>query len=176
VLKSYKKCLRPRRQLDPGPPGAGSRCNGLHLSHDKQPTAAPVATTHTARDSNLDSDNHDMSRHYLHSHTRTIRPSTASPIYLCAYFQRVLRGALALAPRSRRDTATHTARDSNLDSGNHDMPGLPTPAYPNDAPIHGLTDKPLAYFQRISTAPALEFWNPLESSGTGNFAGLLLSL
>jgi hypothetical protein len=33
----------------------------------------------------------------------------------------------------------------------------------------------------MSTAPALEFWNPLESSGTGNlkafnFAGLRLSL
>jgi hypothetical protein len=28
----------------------------------------------------------------------------------------------------------------------------------------------------ISTAPALEFWNPLESSGTGNFAGLQISL
>jgi hypothetical protein len=27
-----------------------------------------------------------------------------------------------------------------------------------------------------TTAPALEFWNPLESSGTGNFAGLRLSL
>jgi membrane protein required for beta-lactamase induction len=30
--------------------------------------------------------------------------------------------------------------------------------------------------QVFSTAPALEFWNPLESSGTGNFAGLQLSL
>jgi hypothetical protein len=28
----------------------------------------------------------------------------------------------------------------------------------------------------LTTAPALEFWNPLESSGTGNFAGLRLSL
>jgi hypothetical protein len=33
---------------------------------------------------------------YLHSHTRKMRPSTASPIYLCAYFQRIL----GVAPRS----------------------------------------------------------------------------
>jgi hypothetical protein len=43
----------------------------------------------------------------------------------------------------RQDTATHTARDSNLDSGNHDMSRLSTLAYLNDAPIHGLTDIPL---------------------------------
>jgi hypothetical protein len=58
-------------------------------------------------------------------------------------------GCGTLAPRSRRDTATHTARDSNLDSGNHDMSRLSTLAYLNDAPIHGLADKPLAYFQRV---------------------------
>jgi hypothetical protein len=40
-------------------------------------------------------------------------------------------------------TATHTARDSNLDSGNHDMSRLSSLAYLNDAPIHGLTDMPL---------------------------------
>ena len=45
--------------------------------------------------------------------------------------------------------AIPTARDSNLDSGNHDMSRLSTLAYLNDSPIHGLTDKPLAYFQRI---------------------------
>ena len=73
-----------------------------------------------------------------------MRPSTASPIYLYAYFQRILGVAPSpLAPRP------HTARDSNLDSGNHDMSRLSTLAYLNDAPIHGLTDKPLAYFQRI---------------------------
>jgi hypothetical protein len=76
-----------------------------------------------------------------------MRPSTPSPIYLYAYFQRILGGTLAL--RSRQDTATHAARDSNLGSGNHDMSRLSTLAYLNDAPIHGLTDIPLAYFQRI---------------------------
>ena len=30
--------------------------------------------------------------------------------------------------------------------------------------------------QDVVSAPALEFWGPLESSGTGNFAGLQLSL
>jgi hypothetical protein len=45
-------------------------------------------------------------------------------------------GCGTLAPRSRRGTATHTARDSNPDSGNHDMSRLSTLAYPNDAPIH----------------------------------------
>jgi hypothetical protein len=52
-------------------------------------------------------------------------------------------GTLALAPRSH--TATPTARDSNLGSGNHDMYRLSAFAYPNDAPIHGLTDIRLAY-------------------------------
>jgi hypothetical protein len=54
-----------------------------------------------------------------------------------------------LAPRSRQDTATHTARDPNLDSGNQDMSRLSALAYPNDAPIHGLTDIRLAYSPRI---------------------------
>jgi hypothetical protein len=40
-------------------------------------------------------------------------------------------------------TAIPTARDSNLDSGNHDMSRLSALAYLNDAPIHGLTDIPL---------------------------------
>jgi hypothetical protein len=142
---------------------------------------------------------------YLHPHTRTMRPSTASPIYLCACSQRVLGRPVApsplaldttrqhallttqtstavvtttclrylhphsypndapihgltdipprllstgigcgtLTPRSRHGTATHAARDSNLGSGNHDISRLSTPAYPNDAPIHGLTDIPL---------------------------------
>jgi hypothetical protein len=82
---------------------------------------------------------------YLHSHTRTMRPSTASPIYLYAYSQRILGvGPSPLAPRPH--TATPTARDSNLDSGNQDMSrlsgALSALAYPNDAPIHCLADKP----------------------------------
>jgi hypothetical protein len=47
------------------------------------------------------------------------------------------------SPHPHPCTATPTARDSNLDSGNQDMSRLSTPAYPNDAPIHGLTDMPL---------------------------------
>jgi hypothetical protein len=47
------------------------------------------------------------------------------------------------APRSRPHTATHAARDTNLGSGNHDMSRLSALAYPNDSPIHGLTDIPL---------------------------------
>ena len=71
-----------------------------------------------------------------------MRPSTASPIYLYAYFQRIL-GVAPSTLALRQDTATHTARDSNLGSGNHDMSRLSTLAYLNDAPIHGLTDIPL---------------------------------
>jgi hypothetical protein len=44
--------------------------------------------------------------------------------------------ALPLAPRPH--TATPTACDSNLDSGNHDMSRLSNFAYLNDAPIHAL--------------------------------------
>jgi hypothetical protein len=54
-------------------------------------------------------------------------------------------GCGTLAPRSRRPgTATHATRDSNLGSGNHDhdMSRLSAFACPNDAPIHGLADKP----------------------------------
>jgi hypothetical protein len=76
-----------------------------------------------------------------------MRPSMASPIYLYACSQRVLGVAppppgLALA----ETRATHTPRDSNLDSGNQEhMSGLSTPAYAylNDAPIYGLTNIPL---------------------------------
>jgi hypothetical protein len=77
---------------------------------------------------------------YLRLHTRTTRPSTASLIYLYACSQRTLGGTPA--PRSRPDNAAPAARDSNLGSGNHDMPGLSAFAYPDDAPIHGLTDMP----------------------------------
>ena len=69
-----------------------------------------------------------------------MRPSTASPICLYAYFQRMLGVAPSILALAERDTATHAARDSNLDSGNHDMSRLSTLAYLNDAPIHGLTD------------------------------------
>jgi hypothetical protein len=73
---------------------------------------------------------------YLHSHTQTMRPSTApSPIYLYTYFQRRVLGVAStptsngywvcvapspLAPRPPH-TATHTAR-------NQGMSRLSTPA------------------------------------------------
>jgi hypothetical protein len=44
------------------------------------------------------------------------------------------------SPSPHPCTATPAARDSNLGSGNHDMSRLSALAYPNDAPIHGLTD------------------------------------
>jgi hypothetical protein len=58
--------------------------------------------TPTARDSNPGSRNHDMSRlsTCTRSHTRTMRPSTASPMCLCACSQRILGvvpSSLALA-------------------------------------------------------------------------------
>jgi hypothetical protein len=50
----------------------------------------------------------------------------------CISVQPLCCVAVAVAP----------ARPSLL-SGNHDMARLPTPTYPNDSPIHGLTDIPL---------------------------------
>jgi uncharacterized protein YbdZ (MbtH family) len=76
----------------------------------------------------------------------------ASPIYEIrpAYSQPIASGYEPLAPRSRQDTpSTNTARDPNLGSANHDMSWLSALAYPNDAPIHGLADIPLDYYQRI---------------------------
>jgi hypothetical protein len=40
-------------------------------------------------------------------------------------------------------TAAPSARDPDLDSGNHDMSRLSSFAWPNDAPIHGLAGIPL---------------------------------
>ena len=102
-----------------------------------------------------------------------MRPSTASPIYLYAYFQRILGVAPStLAPRPH--TATHAARDSNLDSDNHDMSRLSALAYLNDAPIHGLTDKPLAYFQRILGGTLTLAFRP-DTHNTTTSAKLALS-
>jgi hypothetical protein len=53
------------------------------------------------------------------------------------------------SPRPHPCTATPADRDSNLGSGNHDMSRLSALAYPNDAPIHGLADIPLAYSHRV---------------------------
>jgi hypothetical protein len=119
-----------------------------HRLHSPRPH--PYTATHAVRDSNLGSGNHDMSRLSTLAYLNNAPIHTASPIYLYAYFQRVLGVYGTLAPRSRRDTTTPTARDSNLGSGNQDMSRLSTPAYLNDAPIHGLTAiYHYAYFQQI---------------------------
>jgi hypothetical protein len=126
------------------PPLVSQPCH--HRLHSPRPH--PCTATPAARDPNLDSGNHDhdMSRlpALAYPNDAPIHGLTDVPP---AYSQRIL--GVALAPRSRQDTATPAARDPNLDSGNHDMSRLSTPAYPNDAPIHVLTDVPLAYSQRI---------------------------
>ena len=120
----------------------------LALTHTLQHTLLATQT------SNLDSGNHDMSR------LSTLAYLNDSPIHgLSDIPLRLLPtgiGCGALDPRTRRDTATHAARDSNLGSGNHDMSRLSALAYLNDSPIHGLTDIPLAHFQRIlGVAPSI---------------------
>jgi hypothetical protein len=79
---------------------------------------------------------------YLHPHTRAMRPSTASPIYLSptstGYWVWRPRPSLPDHTRQHPLLATKTS----IGSGNHDMSILSTLAYPNDAPIHGLTDIP----------------------------------
>jgi hypothetical protein len=99
-------------------------------------------STHTARDSKLGSGNHDMSRLATSAYpndTPVVHSPTDGPLRLLS----TDIGCGTFAPRSRQDTATHTARDSKLGSGNHDMPRLPALAYPNGAPIHSPTDEPL---------------------------------
>jgi hypothetical protein len=62
---------------------------------------------------------------YLHPHALTMRPSTASFTDIPLRLLLTDIGCVTrLAPRSRQDTATHTARDSNLDISNHAMPRL----------------------------------------------------
>jgi hypothetical protein len=117
-----------------------------HRLHSPRPH--PYTATHAVRDSNLGSGNHDMSRlstlAYLND--SPIHGLTDIPLRLLPTDSR----SGTLDPRTRRDTATRTARDSNLDSGNLDMSRLSTLAYLNDAPIHGLTAIYLyAYFQQI---------------------------
>jgi hypothetical protein len=99
----------------------------------RQDTAAPAA-----RDSNLGSGNHDMPRLSALGYLNDLPIHGLTDILL-----RLLPtdfGCGTLGPRTRRDTATPAARDSNLGSGNHDMSRLSTLAYLNDSPIHGLTD------------------------------------
>jgi hypothetical protein len=98
-------------------------------------------TTRTARDSNLGSGNHDLSRlstlAYLNG--ASIHGLTDIPLRLLP----TDIGCGTLDPRSSRNIATHATRDSDLGSGNHDMSRLSALAYLNDAPIHGLSDIPL---------------------------------
>jgi hypothetical protein len=133
--------------------------SGPSWSHPAMPSATTSirpALTHTlqhpllATQTSAVRGNHDMSRLPTPTYLNDV------PIHglACRYAPGLLPtdigcGTLALAPRSRRGTATPAARDPNLGSGNHDMPRLYTPAHLNDVPIHGLPDLSLAYCQRI---------------------------
>jgi hypothetical protein len=110
--------------------GCGTPCLAPGSQQD---TATP-----TARDLNLGSGNQDMSRlsTLAYPNDAPIRGLADKPLRLLP----TDIGCGTRAPRSRQHTATHAARDPNLDSGNHDMSRLSALAYPNDAPIHGLTD------------------------------------
>jgi hypothetical protein len=88
-----------------------------HWPHSHAITASiRLALTHTP---NLDSGNHDMSRlsALAYPNDSPVHGLTDIPLRLLS----TDIGCGTLAPRSRRGTAIHTARDSNLDSGNHDM-------------------------------------------------------
>jgi hypothetical protein len=96
-----------------------------HWPHSHAITASiRLALTYTAtpaaRDSNLGSGNQDM--------PRLSTPAYLNDAHIHGFADKPLRlhstdiGCGTLAPRSRQDTATHTARDSNLGSGNQDMP------------------------------------------------------
>jgi hypothetical protein len=78
-----------------------------------------------------------------------MRPSTALPVCVYPTSSGYWVWHPRLAPRTQTTRGTPTARDSNLDSGNHGMSKLSALAYPNDAPIHGLADIRLAYCQRV---------------------------
>jgi hypothetical protein len=114
------------------PTDIGCGTSPLALDKTRQHTLLAIQTSTVATKTCLD---------YLHSHTRTMRPSTASPTYVQpipnGYWVWHPRPSLS-APSQALQHATHTARDSNLGSGNHDMSGLSAFACPNDAPIHGL--------------------------------------
>jgi hypothetical protein len=117
----------------------------LHSPRPRQDTA-----THTPRDSNLDSGNHSLSK------LSTLAYPNDAPIHGLTDITSTptSNGHWVWHPRPSLSTRhgkthNHTARDSNLGSGNHDMSRLSALAYLNDAPIHSPTDGPLAYFKRI---------------------------
>jgi hypothetical protein len=112
------------------PPPFASPCRTHALQHTLLATQTTVEVTTTCLD-------------YLRSHTRAMRPSTASPIDALHACSQLHIGCGALAPRSQTTHGnTRCSQDSNLGSGNHDMSWLSAVAYTNDAPIHGLTDRP----------------------------------
>jgi hypothetical protein len=89
---------------------------------------------------------------YLHLLAIIVRWSTlvCPSLPLVHYFQRTLGVAPCPSLPDRPHTATPTACDSNLDSGNHDMSRLSAFAYLNDAPIHALpTSNLYACSQRV---------------------------
>jgi hypothetical protein len=126
-LHSHTRTMRATHGLTDTPSllPTGIVCGAL-APRSRQDTATPAS-----RDSNHGSVNHDMSRlsalaypndarhPWPHRHTSSLLPTDI--------------GCGTLAPRSRQDTATPAARDSNLDSANHDMSRLSALAYPNDA-------------------------------------------
>jgi hypothetical protein len=116
--------------------------NGYWVWRTLTPRSRRDTATHaTARDSNLDSSSHGMSRlsALAYPHDAPIHGITDIP--LCRQPTEIGCGTTPLAPRPH--TATHAARDPNLGSGNRDMPRLSALTYPHDAPIHGLADIPL---------------------------------
>jgi hypothetical protein len=80
------------------------------------------------------------------AHYAALLPARSGP---CWSHSHAITASIRLALTQTLDTATPTARDSNLGSGNHDMSRLSVFAYPNDAPIHGLADIRPAHSQRI---------------------------
>jgi uncharacterized protein YbdZ (MbtH family) len=111
----------------------------LALTHALQHPLLATQTSAVASTTCLD---------YLHSHTRTIRPSMASPTYLCAYFQRILGVAPSpLAPdHTRQHTllATQTSAVATTTCLDYLHPHTRTIRPSTASPTY-----PYAYFQRI---------------------------
>ena len=66
------------------------------------------------------------------AHYTALPPVRGGPCWSHSY---VITASFRLTP-TQTHTATPTARDPNLGSGNHDMSKLPTFTYQNDVPTH----------------------------------------
>jgi hypothetical protein len=82
------------------------------------------------------------------AHYTALPPVRGGPCWSHSY---VITASFRLTP-TQTHTATPTARDPNLGSGNHDMSRLPTPAYPGGTSTHCLADARPAHSQRILDA------------------------